>query len=134
MAGPPRTSRRSSTDDTSPLPTHADKRLLILTDVQQHPIHEVPGQLFGMRQITCKQMNSRAASRVASGVSRPSTAPGPNRRSVCCEVRDARNGGAIYHPPCWQDGTERPIHRPTDAAEPQEYDVARRRVTRAQTS
>ena len=28
----------------------ADKRLFMLTYVQQPPIQEVPGQLFGMRQ------------------------------------------------------------------------------------
>jgi len=48
--GQPRTSRRDSSYDNSPLPTMADKRLFILTYVKQHPIQEVPGQLFGMSQ------------------------------------------------------------------------------------
>jgi hypothetical protein len=46
--GQPRTSRRYSTYDTSPLPTMADKLLFILTYLKQHPIQEVQGQLFGM--------------------------------------------------------------------------------------
>jgi hypothetical protein len=50
LDGQPRTSRRSSTDGTCPLPTIADKRLVMVTDVQQHPIQEVQGQLFGMSQ------------------------------------------------------------------------------------
>ena len=46
--GQPRTNRRYSTYDTSPLPTMADKLLFILTYVKQNPIQEVQGQLFGM--------------------------------------------------------------------------------------
>jgi hypothetical protein len=48
--GPPRTSRRYSTYETSPLPTMADKLLFILTYVKQNPIQEVQGQLLGMSQ------------------------------------------------------------------------------------
>lgn len=48
--GQPRTSRRSSTDETSPLPTMADTLLFIVTSVKQNPRQEVPGQLFGMSQ------------------------------------------------------------------------------------
>jgi hypothetical protein len=48
--GQPRTNRRYSTYDTSPLPTMADKLLFILTYLKQNPIQEVQGQLFGMSQ------------------------------------------------------------------------------------
>jgi hypothetical protein len=48
--GHPRTSRRYRTTATCPLPTMADKRLFMLTDVKQHPIQAVQGQLFGMSQ------------------------------------------------------------------------------------
>src|ERR671923_663075 len=48
--GQPRTSRRYSSYDNSPLPTLADKLLFILTYVKQNPIQEVQGQLFGMSQ------------------------------------------------------------------------------------
>jgi hypothetical protein len=50
LDGHPRTSRRYSTYETSPLPTMADKLLFILTYVKQNPIQEVQGQLFGMSQ------------------------------------------------------------------------------------
>jgi DDE superfamily endonuclease len=50
IAGQPRTSRRYSTYDTSPLPTMADKLRFILTYLKQNPIQEVQGQLFGMSQ------------------------------------------------------------------------------------
>jgi Helix-turn-helix of DDE superfamily endonuclease len=48
--GQPRTSRRYSAYDKSPLPTVADKLLFILTYLKQHPIQAVQGQLFGMSQ------------------------------------------------------------------------------------
>ncbi len=48
MDGHPRTSRRASPYDTCPLPTTADTRLFMLTDLEQHPIQEVQGQLLGM--------------------------------------------------------------------------------------
>jgi hypothetical protein len=48
--GQPRTSRRYSSYDNSPLPTMADKLLFILTYLKQNPIQEVQGQLFGMSQ------------------------------------------------------------------------------------
>jgi hypothetical protein len=48
--GQPRTSRRSRTYASCPLPTTADKLLFILTYVQQSPIQEVQGQLVGMSQ------------------------------------------------------------------------------------
>jgi hypothetical protein len=50
LDGHPRTSRRYSPYETSPLPTMADKLLFILTYVKQNPIQEMQGQLFGMSQ------------------------------------------------------------------------------------
>jgi hypothetical protein len=46
--GQPRTSRRYRTYESCPLATMADKRLFILTSVQQHPTQARPGQLVGM--------------------------------------------------------------------------------------
>jgi hypothetical protein len=48
--GQPRTSRRSSTYATCPLPTTADKLRFILTYLKQNPIQEGQGQLLGMSQ------------------------------------------------------------------------------------
>jgi hypothetical protein len=48
--GQPRSSRRYSTYEPSPLPRMADKLLFILTYLKQKPIQEVQGQLFGMSQ------------------------------------------------------------------------------------
>ena len=76
--GQPRTSRRYSSYDNSPLPTMADKLLFILTYLKQNPIQEVQGQLFGMSSIECEQVDSPATSRVESSLSRPRTASSPN--------------------------------------------------------
>jgi hypothetical protein len=46
--GQPRTSRRYRTEDTSPVPTMADKWLCLLTDVQPPPLHAGQGQLVGL--------------------------------------------------------------------------------------
>jgi hypothetical protein len=69
-------------------------------------------------------MDSRTASRVASGFRRPRAASGPNSRRV---GRDVRDGREVHHPPCWHDGTERPIHRPTDPEDQQEYDSGKKK-------
>jgi hypothetical protein len=47
MDGHPRTSRRDTTDGPCPWPTRADNRLVMLTDVKQHRMQAVQGQLFG---------------------------------------------------------------------------------------
>jgi hypothetical protein len=67
-------------------------------------------------------MDSRAASRGESGLSRPSTAASPTGCRVCHDVRDTLGGRQLQPPPFWHDGPERPIHRPTDPAEQPEYD------------
>jgi hypothetical protein len=41
---------------------------------------------------------------------------------VCGAGRDASDGRRRHHSPVWHDGTERPIHRPTDPEAPPEYD------------
>jgi DDE superfamily endonuclease len=61
-----------------------------------------------------------------SGLSGPRTATSPHRRRVCCEVQDACDGRKS-HPPFWHDGTERPIHRPIDPEEQQEYDSGKKK-------
>jgi hypothetical protein len=48
--GQPRTSRRYSAYDHCPLPTRADKLLVILTSVKQNPLQALQGQLLGMSQ------------------------------------------------------------------------------------
>jgi DDE superfamily endonuclease len=67
-------------------------------------------------------VDSPPASRVASRLSRPSTAASPHSRNVGRDVQAPRDGRPLHHPPCGHKGTARPIHRPTEPAEPQAYD------------
>ena len=57
--GQPRTSRRGKwpVGDLVLLLMVADKLLCILTYVKQNPIQEVQGQLLGMSQSQCQQMD-----------------------------------------------------------------------------
>src|SRR5215813_10748685 len=68
----------------------------------------------------CEQLDSRAASCVESGLSRPGTAASPHRRRVGPDGQDAGDSRKSHHPPLWHDGTERPLHRPTAPEEQQE--------------
>ena len=124
--GQPRTSRRYRSYATCPLPTLADKRLFIV-DVLEAESHSSSARTaLWDESIECEHMDSRAASRLESGLRRPRTAASPNGRSVCRAVQDAGDGGTIHPPPFWPDGTERPIHRPADPEEHQEYDSGKK--------
>jgi hypothetical protein len=46
---------------------------------------------------------------------------------VCRDVRDAHGGRKLHDSPCWHDGTERPIHRPTDPEAQEEYDSGKKK-------
>jgi hypothetical protein len=134
--GQPRTNRRYSTYDTSLLPTMADKLLFILTYLKQNPIHEVQGQLCGMSQAHANKWihllhtvlnQAFAQHRAESGLRSARTAARPHR----CRISDApaphTSEGGGHVPPVWHDGTERPIHRPRDAEEQQEYYSGRKK-------
>jgi DDE superfamily endonuclease len=40
--------------------------------------------------------------------------------------RDHTDEGHAHVPPCWHDGTERPLHRPTDPEDQQAYDSGKK--------
>ena len=67
------------------------------------------------------------ASRVERGMSRPTTAPGPYGRRVGREAREARDRRSVDMPPFVPDGTERPIQRPQDPEEQEEYDRGKKK-------
>jgi hypothetical protein len=72
-------------------------------------------------------MDSRAASRSESGLSRPRPAASPNRGRVGRAGRDAHGGRQLHASPVWHDGPERPIHRPPDPEEQAEYDSGQKK-------
>jgi hypothetical protein len=67
-------------------------------------------------------MDSSAPSGVESGLSGSRAASSPDGRCLGREARDATDRRSRARPPLWHDGTERPIQRPKDPEEPQEYD------------
>jgi hypothetical protein len=77
--------------------------------------------------------HSSAPSRVESSCSRPRPASSPNGRRVCRDVQDACDGWKIHDPPFGHDGTARPIHRPRDPEEPQEYDSGEKKCRTLKT-
>jgi DDE superfamily endonuclease len=66
-------------------------------------------------------MDSSAPSGVESGLSGSRAASSPYGRRLGDDTRDATDRRSPYSPPFWHDGTERPIQRPTDPEEQQEY-------------
>ena len=52
----------------------------------------------------------------------PNLASRSHRRRMSAAARDHTEAGWAHPPPCWQDGTARPLHRPTDPEDPQDYD------------
>jgi hypothetical protein len=71
--------------------------------------------------IECEQVDSSVARCAEPGFScaRPSTSP--DRRRVDRAARAAQDRSDFALPPFWHDGTERPIQRPQDSEEQEEY-------------
>ena len=72
--------------------------------------------------VTCEHMDSSAPSGIESDLGRSRAAASPYGRRLSRAARDATDKRFPDSPPCWHDGTERPIQRPKDPEEPQEYD------------
>ncbi|HXH10511.1 MAG TPA: transposase family protein [Alphaproteobacteria bacterium] len=121
LDGHPRTSRRYSTYDTCPLPTIADKLLFILTYLQQNPIQEVQGQLFGMSQSNANKWIHVLHPVLNQALSDQVLLPARTAAEFAAMFETHASDRKSTSPPFWHDGTERPIHRPTDPEEQQEY-------------
>jgi DDE superfamily endonuclease len=72
-------------------------------------------------------VDSFAPSRVESGLSSSRAAAGPYGRRLSCDARTATARRFLYSPPCWHDGTERPIQHPKDPEEQQEYNSGKKK-------
>ena len=134
MAGQPRTSRRSSTYDHSPLPTLADKRLFILTYVKQHPIQEVQGQLFGMSPSNANTWIHVLHPVLNQALADPERLPA-RTAAACAAMFETHATDGRSTPPLV--GLMAPHVRSTARPIPKSHKrmtVARRRVTRAKTS
>jgi hypothetical protein len=54
-------------------------------------------------------------------MSTPRAPSSPHGRRFRCSARRRTDEGRTHIPPCWQDGTERPLHRPTEPEDQQVY-------------
>jgi len=118
--GQPRTSRRYSAYANTPLPTMADKRLFILTYLKQNPIQKVQGKLFGMSQSNANKWIHVLHPVLNQALADQELLPARTVAEFAALFKTHPTDGRST-PPFWHDGTERPIHRPADPEEQQEY-------------
>jgi hypothetical protein len=132
--GQPRTSRRYSTYDTSPLPTMADKLLFILTYLKQNPIQEVQGQLFGMSQANANKWIHLLHAVLNQALAQQDLLPARNADDLAVLLAAERTkvapGPPLFGMMALNDrSTARPIPRNS-----RNTTVARRSATRSKTS
>jgi hypothetical protein len=120
IAGQPRASRSYSPYDNCPLPTMADKLLFMLTYLKQNPIQEVQGQLFGMSQSNANKWIHLLQAVLNEALAHQELLPARTADDLAAMLTTARMAD-VPTPPFWHDGTERPIHRPADPEEQQDY-------------
>jgi len=60
-------------------------------------------------------------------MSTPRAPSRPHGRRFNRAARDRTDEGRVRAPPFWHDGTERPIHRPTDPEDQQDYDSGKQK-------
>jgi hypothetical protein len=70
---------------------------------------------------------SSPPSRAESDLSAARAAAGPQNRCLSHAPCDQTDAGRTHVPPFWYDGTERPIHRPTDPEDQQDYDSGKKK-------
>jgi hypothetical protein len=80
-----------------------------------------PGAAVWDVPIECQQVDSPVARRVEPDISRPRPPSSPDSRGVGRAAHEAQDRSDVDTSPCWHDGTERPIQRPKDPEEQEEY-------------
>jgi hypothetical protein len=99
--------------DNSPLPTMADKLLFILMYLRKAPTQDIFGEVFGMPQPVANQWIHRLHDCLNQALAQLDASPA--RTADALELAD--DEVKLY----FQDGTERPIPRPTDPAVQETY-------------
>jgi len=93
----------------------------MLTDLKQHPIQEVQGQLFGMSPSHANKGIHLLHAVLNQTFAHQEWLPARTADDLAAWLAAERTPGMPTPPPFWQDGTERPLHRPTDPEEQQAY-------------
>lgn len=113
LDGELRQNRRYSAYGNSPLPIMEDKLLFILTYLKTNNLQTVQGQLFQMPQPVANKWIHLLLPILKQALAEQGELPARDMSQV---VFDEQAGALYFH-----DGTERPIPRPTDPIEQQEY-------------
>jgi hypothetical protein len=113
LDGEPRQERAYSTYTDSPLPTLEDKLFFMLVYLKTAPLQVVQGALFGMPQPVANKWIHRLLPLVNQALAALDALPA---RTVAELELDPDKAGLYLH-----DGTERPINRPSAAADQTTY-------------
>jgi hypothetical protein len=112
LAGKPR-QRPYVSYDNSPLPTMADKLLFILTYLRKATTQDILGEVFGMPQPVANQWIHRLHEALNRALAQLGARPARTADDL-----DLANDEVKFY---LQDGTERPIQRPTDPEEQETF-------------
>ena len=134
LDGQPRTSRRYSTYGPCPLPTSADKRLCILTDVKQHPLQEVQGQLCGLSQSTASQWIHRLHPVLNHALADQALLPARTADALATMLATHQTADSPPAPLCGMMGPNARFSVQQIPRNSKSMTVGRRRVTRSKPS
>jgi DDE superfamily endonuclease len=127
IEGQPRTSRRDRTYDHCPWPTIADKQLFILTYVKQHPIQEVPGQLFRMSPSHANTWIPLLHAVLNQAWAHQDLLPARNADDWAVMLAAKRTEGVPVSPLFGMMVRSDRIHRPADPEDQQDYDSGKKK-------
>jgi hypothetical protein len=113
LDGELRQNRCYSTYHNSPLPTLEDKLLFIMTYLKTNNLQTIHGQLFQMPQPVANKWIHLLLPILKQALAEQGELPARDMSQVVFNEQEE----ALY----FHDGTERPIPRPTDSVEQQEY-------------
>jgi hypothetical protein len=132
--GQPRTHRRDSTYDPSPLPTMADKLLFILTYLKQNPSQAVQGQLCGMSQAHANKWIHLLHTVLNQALARQELLPARTTGALAMRLTSKQTTEGTTSPLFGMMGLSDPSIARGMLKSSKNITVARRSATRAKTS
>jgi hypothetical protein len=117
-----RESDRAITYKNSPLPSSEDRLLFILIYLKQNPIQEAHGQLFAMTQSNVSKWVALLLTILNRALADQQVLPARTTSELAAQLQTDTTPIDPEAPPFFcHDGTERPIHRPKDDDEQEDY-------------
>jgi len=121
-----RENRKFVSYKNSPLPTPADRLLFILSYLKQHPTQTYHALAFGLTQPKANQWLHLLHPVLNQALASLGELPARPAADVPPSDPQAEGAQGVYY---WQDGTERPIPRPTAAQAQQLYYSGKKKRT-----